>query len=103
MKHKEFKMAYIGKIKLSNEWESVESLASAQGVSLTFGSNTYQLQGEGPSGVRLANASAKPTEDNDGERIANTQVALYTKDSGTLYARTESGKDEVWLKVSELS
>lgn len=94
---------YIGKILLTNEWESVETLAAAQGVSLTFGSSTYQLQGEGPSGVRLANASAKPTDDNDGERIANTQVALYTKDSGILYARTESGTEEVWLKVSELS
>ena len=96
-------MAYIGKIKLTEEWESVTTLASQQGVSLTFGSSTYQLQGEGPTGVRLANALSKPTDDNDGERIANTQVALYTKDSGTLYARTEAGKDEVWLKISELS
>ena len=96
-------MAYIGKIKLSNEWASVESLAAAQSVSLTFGSSTYQLQGEGASGIRLCNATALPTDENDGERIANTQVALYTKDTGTLYARTEAGDTEVWLKVSELS
>jgi phenylalanyl-tRNA synthetase beta subunit len=37
---------YIGKIKLTNEWESVETLAAAQGVSLTFGSNSKTLTDE---------------------------------------------------------
>lgn len=94
---------YIGKIKLTDQWESVEALAAAQGVTLTFGSSTYQLQGEGATGVRLASASAAPTDPNDGERIANTQVALYEADSGTLYARTEAGDTAMWLKISELA
>lgn len=96
-------MAYIGKIKVTDTWTSVESLVSAQIGSFSFGNNTYQLQSEGPVGVRLANASAAPVTADDGERINNTQVAFYTKDSGTLYARTEEGTNFVWLKISELS
>ena len=96
-------MAYIGKIKVTDTWESVEAMVAAQIGSFTFGGNTYQLQSEGPVGVRLANASTAPTDVNDGERINNTQVAFYTKDSGTLYARTENGAAFVWLKISELT
>lgn len=94
---------YIGKIKVTDTWTSVESLVSAQIGSFSFGGNTYQLQSEGPVGVRLANASAAPNTADDGERINNTQVAFYTKDSGTLYARTEEGTNFVWLKISELT
>lgn len=94
---------YIGKIKVTDTWTSVESLVSAQIGSFSFGGNTYQLQSEGPVGVRLANASAAPETADDGERINNTQVAFYTKDSGTLYARTEEGTNFVWLKISELT
>lgn len=94
---------YIGKIKVTDTWTSVESLVSAQIGSFSFGANTYQLQSEGPVGVRLANASAAPETADDGERINNTQVAFYTKDSGTLYARTEEGTNFVWLKISELT
>ena len=95
---------YIGKIKLTSTWESVEDLVKAQiDNTFAFGSNTYQLQSEGPLGARFANSSAAPTDADDGERIANTQVAFYTPDDGTLYARTEEGADIVWLKISELS
>lgn len=96
-------MAYIGKIKVTDTWTSVESMVSSQIGSFSFGNSTYQLQSEGPVGVRLANASAAPTDADDGERINNTQVAFYTKDGGTLYARTEEGTNFVWLKISELS
>lgn len=97
-------MAYIGKIKLTSTWTSVESAIISQiDNAFTFGEATYQLQSEGPVGARLANASAAPDDADDGERIANTQVAFYTPDTGTLYARTEEGVDTVWLKISELS
>lgn len=96
-------MAYIGKIKLTDTWTSVEDMISAQIGSFTFGSATYQLQSEGPVGARLANADSAPDDSDDGERIANTQVAFYTPDSSTLYARTEEGVQNVWLKISELS
>lgn len=97
-------MAYIGKIKLTDTWTSVEDMIVDQiDSTFSFGSATYQLQSEGPVGARLANADSAPDDSDDGERIANTQVAFYTPDSSTLYARTEEGVQNVWLKVSELS
>lgn len=96
-------MSYIGKIKLTNEWTSVESMINDQIGSFSFGGSTYQFQSEGPVGARFCNAGVTPTDSDDGERITMTQVALYVKDTGTLYARTEEGKETVWLKITELS
>ena len=98
---------YIGKVKVSNEWESLEDLIQAQvdgQSSFEFASDTtYQLQGEGPIGVRMASVSAKPESDEDGERIFGTQVAIYEKDSGTLYVKAEqNAPDGQLLKISQL-
>ena len=98
---------YIGKVKVSNEWESLEDLIKAQvdgQSSFAFATGSlYQLQGEGPIGVRMASASAKPTEDDEGERIFGTQVAIYEKDSGILYVKAEQNSPNgQLLKVSLL-
>lgn len=99
-------MAYIGKVKVSNTWESLADLIQAQveGQSaFAFGSSTYQLQGEGPIGVRMASASSKPDSDDEGERIFGTQVAIYEKDSGTLYVKAEQNSPNgQLLKISQL-
>lgn len=100
-------MAYIGKVKVSDTWESLADLIQAQveGQSaFAFGSSTYQLQGEGPVGVRFADASSAPTDNEDGERIANTQVAIYEPSTGTLYVKAEVNTPEgQWVKISELA
>ena len=99
-------MAYIGKVKVSDTWESLEDLIQAQvegQSSFAFGDSTYQFQGEGPVGVRFADASAAPTDNEDGERIAGTQVAIY-EPSATLYVKAEVNTPEgQWVKISELA
>lgn len=104
-------MPYIGKVKLSKNWTSVQSLVRSQvsGQS-TFEfdpSATYQLQGEGNLGVRLCNATSIPTSDAQaGEIIKDTQCAMYKKDdSGILYAKVVYDGEltsDVLLKISSL-
>lgn len=98
---------YIGKIKISNSWEKLETLIQQQiegqsGFEFASGTN-YQLQSEGNYGARLCDYSAEPTEAQDGERIIGTQTALYEKDNDSdLYVKTEANVPEgnVWLKIS---
>ena len=100
---------YIGKVKLSNEWQKLEDVIKAQvegqsGFAFSNGKD-YQLQGEGNYAVRLCDSSALPADAQDGERIAETQTAIYQKDnSSELYVRTEQDipSGNVWLKISEI-
>ena len=100
---------YIGKVKLSSQWQKVEDLIKAQvsgQSSFAFvAGKTYQLQSEGNLGVRLCDASTIPQDDRDGEVIEGMKTAQYNKDEGSLYAKVVfSGKltEEVLLKVSDL-
>lgn len=100
---------YIGKVKLSNEWQKLEDIIKAQveGQSAFEFSNgkDYQLQGEGNYGIRLCDSSVVPATPQDGERITDTQTAIYQKDnSSELYVRTEQDipSGNVWLKISEI-
>lgn len=105
-------MLYIGKVLLTNEWESLADLIQDQvsgQSSFAFDSEkTYLLQGEGVTAVRLCDASAEPTDNLAGLRIDDTQIMEYTPSTGTLYTRcdltqktgnTDFGK--VYLKICE--
>lgn len=99
---------YIGKVKISNTWSKLEDLIKAQvegQSSFEFSEGTsYQLQGEGNYGIRLCDNSAAPSDLQDGERIIETQTAIYEKSDGDLYVRTEADNPagNVWLKISTL-
>jgi len=98
-------MAYIGKVKVSTEWTTVEDLVQAQveGQS-TFafdGDTTYQLQAESDSGCRFVEASSTPEDPKDGNCIIGTQCAFYKKDTGDLYVRSVAKANEsCLLKIS---
>ena len=103
-------MAYIGKVKLSNEWASVKELVRAQVSgqgSFDYGAYSYELQCEGNLGARLCDVASAPTSDSEaGFIIKDTKTAVFKKDAGsTLYAKVVyDGKltDDVWLKISNL-
>lgn len=92
---------YIGKVLLSDEWESLEDLIQEQvsGQSaFTFDSTkTYQLQGECDHeavkevllAARLCEASDAPTDEQAGFRIVHTQCADYQPSTGSLFVRAD--------------
>ena len=102
-------MPYIGKVKLSDEWTSLQSLVREQisGQSaFEFDEDlTYQLQAEGNLGARLCEATSAPTAIEDGFEIKDTVTALFKPSTGVLYVKVGfSGKltDAVLLKISSL-
>lgn len=100
-------MAYIGKVKVGDTWSSLATLIQeqidGQGSFAFESGKTYCLQGEGPIGVRFANSSATPEDNNDGERIFGTQIAVYGPDDATLYTKADqNAPEEQWLKISQI-
>lgn len=102
-------MPYIGKVKLSDEWTSLQSLVreqiSGQSTFEFDGDLTYQLQAEGNLGARLCEATSIPTDVEDGFEIKGTQDALYKPSTGVVYVKVGFvGKltDAVLLKISSL-
>lgn len=99
---------YIGKIKVTNSWQKLEDLVKSQvsgQSSFSFADgHIYQLQGESDFGIRLCNASTKPTDLSVGEVMRGTKTTQYEKESGAdLYVKTfENNAAECWLHLSEI-
>lgn len=98
-------MAYIGKVKVSKDWTSIESLVQEQvegQSSFAFDSSkTYQLQAESDTGCRLVEMASTPDDRKDGNCIIGTQCAYYKKDTGNLYVRSVANTDaSCLLKIS---
>lgn len=102
-------MAYIGKVKLTNEWTKVEDLIKAQvegQSSFAFADgSTYQIQSDAMYGARLCEAATAPADKNDGERVLEDHVGIYQPESGTyLYAKinTPIAGHDCLIKVSKI-
>lgn len=101
-------MAYIGKVKVPNEWTSVEDLIQAQvsgqsSFAFTSGSKySLQVDGGDNSEVRICNAASTPSGEVDGEHLSRDQFGVYEPESGvSLYAKQNGAP--VYLSVSEIA
>ena len=100
-------MAYVGKIKVPNEWATLASLIQAQidgQSSFAFQSGkTYSIQVESGS-LRVCNTSSTPTDSVDGEHLDEHQIGIYEPDgTNALYAKTKTKEGVVLVSVSELA
>lgn len=97
---------YLGKVKVTNAWQKLEDLIKGQIAgqsSFAFETGkTYQLQGESDYGIRVCNASTKPTDLSLGELIRGTQTAQYEVESGAvLYVKTFQNNEAAgWVHIS---
>jgi len=83
---------YIGKVKVNNQWQQLDTLIQAQvsGQSaFSFDADTtYQLQDESKYGIRLCEAASTPADENDGFVIGGGILGHYKPATGyNLYVR----------------
>ena len=90
-------MAYIGKVRVPEEWTSLETLL---GTTFTSG-KSYSIQALANSNVRLCNSTSLPTDNFDGENIKDLMQAIFEPDAGTLYVKS-SIPSPCFVVVSEL-
>lgn len=84
---------YIGKIKVTNQWQKLETLIQQQvegQSSFAFADDKkYQMQGESDFGIRFCNAADTPTDLDVGEVIRGTQTTQYKVEEGAnVYVKT---------------
>ena len=100
---------YIGKVKLTNQWQELEALIQEQvdGQSaFSFDSSvTYQLQSESKYGARLCVSASAPADDVDGFVISGDKTAHFKPETGMkLYVRhgAETTCPPMFLKISAM-
>lgn len=106
-------MAYIGKVKLTTEWEKLEDLIKAQVTGQSaFAFDTskeYAIQTDTPRGpyifgAYLCNSATEPGSADDGEHMEQEQFGIYKPESGVymwVKSRGTSETVEVKLSISE--
>lgn len=96
---------YIGKVKVTNQWQKLETLIKEQiegQSSFAFvADKTYQMQNESDFGIRICNTAETPTDLNVGEVVrANAQYEL--ENGANAYVKTfqNNAPAEGWLHIS---
>ena len=105
-------MAYVGKVKITGDWEKLEDLIKAQvdgQSSFSFDtSKTYSVMADCNTspimlGARVCNSVAKPSEPDDGEYLTEGLFGVYKPESGVyMWVRTRSNTPNVKVAVSEI-
>lgn len=103
-------MAYIGKVKLTTEWEKLEDLIKAQVAGQSaFAFDTskeYSVQAETPRGpyimgAYLCNTASEPSNLDDGEHLEQEQMCVYQPESGQyLWVRSRGTAENADVKLS---
>lgn len=100
---------YIGKVKVTNEWQRLDALIKAQVSGQSAfefdASKTYQLQAESKYGVRACETATPPANEDDGFIIDGCILGHYKPVSGqNLYVRqvADTTCPPLLLKISVL-
>lgn len=104
-------MAYIGKVSVTSAWEKAEDLIKAQvsgQSSFSFDTNkTYSLQTDcqqpSPFGARLCSSATKPSDDDAGEHLSDSQYCVYQPESGVyLWIKRRGNTSDLKVSISEI-
>lgn len=105
-------MAYVGKVKITSEWQKLEDLIQAQvdgQSSFSFDtSKKYAVMSDSKTqstmfGAYVCHSATEPEEDDAGEYLTDTLFGVYEPASGVdLWVKTRGNTTDVKVSVSEI-